>query len=42
MDAGSEPITSPDELAQVRRQARAVHVKSLIAAAVATAVVVMI
>lgn len=37
MDGGSEPITDPDELSQVRRQARRVHAKALAAAVVLTA-----
>jgi hypothetical protein len=42
MDRGPEPITDRAELAQVRRQARAVHVKAVVAAAVATALLLMI
>jgi hypothetical protein len=37
LDRGTEPITDPRELAQVRRQARTVYIKSLIAAAVLAA-----
>ena len=33
MDRGAEPIIDPTELARVRRQARMVYTKSLIAAA---------
>jgi len=37
LDTGPEPIADVAELAQVRRQARAVHIKSLATAAVLTA-----
>ncbi|HSE67190.1 MAG TPA: hypothetical protein VLB12_09395 [Gemmatimonadales bacterium] len=37
LDSGSQPITDPAELAQVRRQARVVHVKSILSAAGLTA-----
>jgi hypothetical protein len=40
MDAGSEPITDPEELRQVRRQARRVRMQSLLFAAAVTAVLV--
>ena len=40
MDRGSEAIEDPGELAQVRRQARAVHVKALVTAAAITALAV--
>jgi len=42
MDTGVEPITDPEELTRVRRQARAVHLKSLLAAVVVTAIVFVI
>ena len=42
MDTGPEPITDPAELAQVRQQARAVHVKSVVAAAVFTILAILI
>jgi len=42
MDTGSEPITDKAELDQVRRQSRAVHLKALIAAAVLTAIAVVL
>jgi hypothetical protein len=41
MDTGAEPITDPVELARVRRQARAVHLKSLLVAVAVTAVFVI-
>jgi hypothetical protein len=41
MDAGPESITDPTELRQVRSQAVPVHLKSLVAAAVATALVLV-
>jgi hypothetical protein len=41
MDAGPESITDQRELSQVRRQSRAVHLRSLVAAAVATALVLV-
>lgn len=37
MDAGPERIADPDELARVRRQARGVHGKAVLAAVVLTA-----
>ncbi|HEY6091556.1 MAG TPA: hypothetical protein VIV83_06165 [Gemmatimonadales bacterium] len=37
LDHGPEPIADRTELAQVRRQARMVYIKSLIAAAALTA-----
>jgi len=37
MDGGPESIADPGELAQVRRQARAVHAKAALAAVVLTA-----
>jgi len=42
MDGGAGPIGDPAELAQVRRQALLVHVKSFVAAAVLTAVLVFV
>ena len=42
MDAGSEATTDPVELARVRRQARAVHMKSLLVAVAVTAIVFVI
>ena len=38
MDTGPEPIADPAELAQVRRQARAVYAKAIAAATVLTMV----
>lgn len=37
MDTGPEQIVDPDELAQVRRQARGVHARAVLAAVVLTA-----
>jgi hypothetical protein len=37
MDQGPQPISEPDELQQVRRQARVVYAKSIITAAILTA-----
>jgi len=42
MDTGVEPIADPVELTRVRRQARAVRLKSLLAAVVVTAIVFVI
>jgi len=42
MDSGVAPITDPAELARVRRQARAVHVKSLLLAIGVTGIVILI
>jgi len=42
MDAGSQPITDPIELARVRSQARGVHMKSLLVAVVVTPIVMLI
>jgi len=39
MDAGSQPIADSVELRQVRRQARMVHIQSLLSAAALTAIV---
>lgn len=38
MDSGPEQISDAEELRQVRRQARAVYVKSFVAAAILTAI----
>jgi len=38
MDQGRQPISDSEELQQVRRQARGVYVKSVIAAAILTAI----
>ena len=38
MDQGPQPISDSAELKQVRRQARAVYVKSAITAAILTAI----
>jgi len=38
MDEGPQPITDAAELQQVRSQARAIYVKSFVAAAILTAV----
>jgi len=42
MDARTEPITDPGELAEVRTQARTVHVKSLVFAIVLTAALIVL
>jgi hypothetical protein len=42
MDAGAEPITDPLDLARVRKQARAVHLKSLAFAVVLTGIVFLL
>jgi hypothetical protein len=42
MDDGPQTITDPAELAQVRRQARRVHIQSFVLAAAATALVLML
>jgi hypothetical protein len=42
LDCGSEPIVNPAELAQVRRQARVVHMKSFVAAALLTALLFLV
>jgi hypothetical protein len=39
MDAGAEPVRDPAELKQLRAQARSVYVRSLVVAAVLSAVV---
>ncbi len=41
MDKGAEPITDPAERSQIRRQARIVNMKSLITAAILTAILVL-
>jgi len=38
MDQGPQPISDSDELQQVRRQARVVYAKSIITAAILTAI----
>ncbi len=38
MDQGPQPISDSDELKQVRRQARVVYAKSIITAAILTAI----
>jgi hypothetical protein len=42
MDQGAAPMTELGELAPVRRQARSVHVKSLVSAALVTAILVVV
>jgi hypothetical protein len=42
MDQGSQRIADPAELAQVRRRARAVHVKAVATAAALTALLVLL
>jgi hypothetical protein len=42
MDTGVSSITDTAELAQVRRQSRGVHVKSLLVAVAITAIMVII
>jgi hypothetical protein len=42
LDGGREAITDPAELAQVRRQARTVHVKSFLLAAALVALALLI
>jgi len=41
MDSGSERISDPAELAQVRRQARQVQLKSILAALLLTGVLML-
>jgi hypothetical protein len=41
MDNGAEPITDPAERSRTRRQARIVHMKSLITAAILTTILVL-
>ena len=38
MDEGPQPISGTSELEQVRRQARGVYIKSIITAAILTAI----
>jgi hypothetical protein len=42
MDTGAVPIDDPAELAQVRRQARKVHVLAVLSALLGTAVAVWV
>ena len=42
MDSGPGPIDDPAELAQVRRQARKVHVLAVAAATLATAAAILV
>ena len=42
LDNGSQPITDPAELAQVRRQARVVHMKSIISSVVLTTLLILL
>jgi hypothetical protein len=42
LDEGEEQITPGDELAQVRRQARRVQIKTVAAAAVATGIALVL
>ena len=42
LDTGAEAITNSEERAQVRRQARKVHIESLVAAALLTALSLII
>jgi hypothetical protein len=42
MDTGSQPVTDPAELVQIRRQARAVHIKAVLAAAAVTGILFII
>jgi hypothetical protein len=42
MDKGAEPIIDPAERSQIRRQARIVHMKSSITAAVVTTILVLL
>jgi hypothetical protein len=42
MDAGPERIADPIELDRVRRQARAVHLKAMITAVLATALAMLL
>ena len=41
MDKGAEPVADPAERSRIRRQARIVHMKSLITAAILTAILVL-
>jgi hypothetical protein len=42
MDTGSERITDPAELHEVRHQARLVQIKSVVTSAIVTAIVAMV
>jgi hypothetical protein len=42
MDTGAHPINDAGELRQVRRQARAVHVKAFVSAAALTAILLIL
>jgi hypothetical protein len=42
LDQGSERIADPADLARVRRQARVVHIKSVVSAAALTALLVLL
>jgi hypothetical protein len=42
MDKGAEPISDVEELRRVRRQARAVYVKSAVTAAILTAIAIVL
>jgi hypothetical protein len=42
MDTGPEAIRDPAELARVRRQARAVHVKSVVSAVLLTVLALVV
>jgi hypothetical protein len=42
MDDGDEPITHPSELKQVRAQSRAVHIRSILTAAVVAALLTLL
>ena len=41
MDTGAEPVTDPAERGRIRRQARIVHMKSLMTAAILTTLLVL-
>jgi hypothetical protein len=41
MDEGAEPITDPAERSRIRRQARIVHIKSLMTAAILTTLLLL-
>ena len=42
MDSGAETISDAEELQRVRRQASAVYVKSVVAAAILTAIAIVL
>ncbi|HLZ44733.1 MAG TPA: hypothetical protein VKQ05_03550 [Gemmatimonadales bacterium] len=42
MDAGTQPITDAVELKRVRSQARSVHLKAIISAAVLTVILIVL